>query len=125
MHLHVNQLLLEFIAAMGRPQCRRRVIIFASLFCNVRDVLLAQDSSACTGACREEFGDQHPCFHCFRDTGELPRVEAQEGLVVEEAEAEAELLGADDPRSYAMAVELGESRCVAVCKSSAQVTRWE
>ena len=114
---------------MGLPQRRRRVFIFASLFCNVRDVLLAQGSCSCLGVCREMFGAQRPCFHCFRTLGGAPHVDATEGSTVEdpivldsvdpggpsgggmgEAEAEAAALCADDPQSYALALDIGEAR---------------
>lgn len=140
---NVDGLLRGFLAAMGLPQRRRRVFIFASLFCNVRDVLLAQGSCTCLGVCREMFGSQRPCFHCFRAFGGAAPVDASEGSAavdaamgldalepggpsggdMGEAEAEAAALCADEPQSYALALDIGEARRVAAPMSCAQLSR--
>ena len=42
------------------------MVIVASLYLNVRDVLLAQGVCQCMGVCRLLFSPAEPCYHCFQ-----------------------------------------------------------
>ena len=66
-------------AAFGLPQRRRRVIIVASLYLNVRDVLLAQGVCQCMGVCRLLFSPAEPCYRCFQTNCDAATVAVQVG----------------------------------------------
>lgn len=120
------------LAALGLPQRRRRVFIFASLYCNVRDVLLAQGSGECLGVCRLMFGAQRPCYHCVRAFGGPPVLSledsAADGTVEVDLEALApgspsrgnawqqeEVPWPSDPQCFTLALDIGEARWVVAC----------
>jgi len=57
------------------------VIIVASLYLNVRDVLLAQGVCQCMGVCRLLFSPAEPCYRCFQINCDAATVAVQVGCL--------------------------------------------